>query len=288
MRKLSDRQMRRAAKTQQRREEKRRRKLSAVALRSSAASRPAALAGSPSLDLPADKLALLRSVDGYADLRGRLGRIAEFQREWAGIPMPIEGTPLVIEPTYPHAKELAIIGQKPDEDEPDGAKHRNTFWSWRWRCHIAVYEHEGKIGWGRTDASNHLGEALGVLSVADAWGIEQEQKALKLLGTLVKHRAFKQYLLAGMFIETSKRSGVSYIFRRLRPTLALRPGKDGESMRILCALCLHPIAYYAGTWAGAMCPTDDVVAHLMLMRGDEPMFWRRANQHPPFVHQAGI
>ena len=57
---------------------------------------------------------------------------------------------------------------------------------------------------------------------------------------------------------------------------------------MLCAPCLHPIAYYDGSWAGAMCPTDDVIAHLALMRGDEHMFWRRANQHAPWRREAGV
>src|SRR3546814_10910453 len=42
-----------------------------------------------------------------------------------------------------------------------------------------------------------------------------------------------------------------------------------DEMRWLCALCLHPIGYYENSWAGAMCPTDDVIAHLMLMRRSE-------------------
>jgi hypothetical protein len=37
-----------------------------------------------------------------------------------------------------------------------------------------------------------------------------------------------------------------------------------------------------------MCPTDDVIAHLMLMRGDEALLWRKANQHPSWVPESGI
>ena len=36
-----------------------------------------------------------------------------------------------------------------------------------------------------------------------------------------------------------------------------------------------------------MCPTDDVVAHLMLMLGDEHLFWRKANQRPPYQPKPG-
>lgn len=45
---------------------------------------------------------------------------------------------------------------------------------------------------------------------------------------------------------------------------------------------------YGGTHAGAMCPTDDVLAHLLLMRGDERLFWSRANQHPANRPEAGL
>lgn len=92
--------------------------------------------------------------------------------------------------------------------------------------------------------------------------------------------------MTGGFIETSKRSGVTYLFRRLRPTLALKDN-NGE-MKILCALCLHSIGFYRGTWAGALCPTDDVISHLVMMRGSEAKFWAHANQHHPVRPEAGI
>lgn len=127
---------------------------------------------------------------------------------------------------------------------------------------------------------------LSTLGAADAWGLEQEANAVNTLGTLIRHRQLKQYLQTGMFMERSPRSNVSYLFRRLRPTIAIT--HTGREPRILCALCLHPIAYYEGSWAGAMTPTDDVISHLALMRGDEHMFWRRANQHAPYKKEAGI
>jgi len=37
-----------------------------------------------------------------------------------------------------------------------------------------------------------------------------------------------------------------------------------------------------------MVPTDDVIAHLMLMRADEHGFWKRANQHPLDRLEAGL
>ena len=62
-----------------------------------------------------------------------------------------------------------------------------------------------------------------------------------------------------------------YLFRKGRPTIALR--QDEDVNYALCALCLHPIGYYGDTWAGVMCPTDEVIAHLLMMRGSEEKFW---------------
>lgn len=233
----------------------------------------------------AEKLALLNSLDGMAGIRHALKSIAHDRNEWAGIPLPLDDQQLIIEPSYPKAAELSAIGAKPAA-EPEGEQPtiRNTFWSSYKMGDVVVFEQGGKIDWG-VHRFNRLGHAINTLGCAIAWGIEQERNAIDLLGTLLRPHNFKQYLLTGMFLETSAASGVTYVFRRLRPTVALRLG---EPSRVLCTLCLHPIGYYAGSWAGAMTPTDDVVAHLMLMRGDEPMFWRRSNQHAPWRPEAGL
>jgi hypothetical protein len=200
--------------------------------------------------------------------------------------MPIKGLPLTIEPSYPKAAELMAINRE-TEPTTDDVPLRNRFWSFTRRAEILIWEEEGKIVYGLGSLpSGTISMQLHTLDAADAWGIEQESNAVHTLGGLLRHRQFKQYLLTGSFLEQSKRSGVHYMFRRLRPTLALslRTG----SLKALCSLCMHPIGYYQGTWAGAMTPTDDVVAHLMMMRGDEHMFWRRCNQHPVWRPEAGL
>lgn len=237
---------------------------------------------------PEARRAMLESLDGFAPLRNGLRRVSDKLEEWAGIPMPLDGESLVVEPSYPKAAELMRIGRsESSQDDDDGWTVRNEFWSHHKRCTIIVMQSpDGRVTYGVQPGIHHFKHDLNTLGCADAWGIEQESTAIALLATLVSHRQFRQYMLTGMFLESSQRSGVTYMFRRLKPTVAI--AKDGETTRILCSLCMHPIAYYAGTWAGAMCPTDDVVAHLMLMRGDEPMFWRRANQHPSWVPEAGL
>lgn len=243
-------------------------------------------------------LALIESLDGMAGLRSGLRQIAAAREEWAGIPMPMEGQPLIVEPSYPQAAELMAMCLGPDaldaaeaSKADEGWKMVNTWYSHRMRATVLIgRDPDGKVQWGieRAGPAQRATLEMMTLGASDAWGIEQEARAVKLLGEHLRHRQFKQYLLTGMFSEHSNRSGLHYLFRKLRPTLALTERKGRNTVHVLCALCLHPIAYYAGSWAGGMCPTDDVIAHLMMMRGDEAMFWRRANQHPPYLPQAGL
>jgi hypothetical protein len=166
---------------------------------------------------------------------------------------------------------------------------RSTFWSTLRRVEVVIFEEaDGSITKSYIPGVHNLEKQLRTLGCADAWGIEQESSAVQTLGTLVSHRQFKQYMLTGSFMERSRRTGLHYLFRRLRPTAVIDVDADADKSRVRCTLCLHPIGYYANSWAGSMCPTDDVIAHLMMMRGDEPMFWRKANQHPPHRPEAGL
>lgn len=228
-----------------------------------------------------------KALDGHAYMRDRLYDLSSMRGEWAGIPMPLEGERLIIEPRYPKAAELMAFGA-PDSEEDDGWRERNRWYSNKHRADIIIMEREGKIAWGLKPAFHHIAFDLSTLGCSDAWGLEQEGNALKLLGSMITHRQMKHYILTGMFLEKSKRSGVTYLFRRLKPTVAMAAGLPEDSMRILCCLCAHPIAHYAGSWAGAMCPSDDIIAHLAMMRGDEAMYWKRCTQHPPWRPEAGL
>ena len=226
----------------------------------------------------------LPAGDNFAFVRDRLRDLAADREEWSGIPIPIDGERLIIEPSYKYAS-LSDIGK--EATQPEDYTVRNIFYSHSKRSDVAVFrEYDGRITHALLASIHHLGYDIRTLGCSDAWGLEQESAAMELLASLVSHRQIKQYTLTGMFLETSKRSGVTYLFRRLKPTVAMRPA--GETMRIMCALCQHPIGYYEGSWAGAMCPTDDVVAHLSMMRADEPMYWRRSNQHAAHRPEAGL
>lgn len=233
----------------------------------------------------ADKQAFdnLEAHDACAKGRSFLRLLSEKAEEWAGIPLALEGEELIVEPSYPFASIF-----KPKRDtEPVDYKVRNTFYSRRHRCDVVIFEEaDGRITHGLLPRGNSIAQAVRTLGCSAAWGIEQESNALQLLATLLPHHAFKHYLLTGTFLERSRRSGVMYLFRKLRPTVAF--SMRGEEVKFLAALCLHPIAYYQDSWAGAMCPSDDICAHLQLMRGDEHLFWRRAVQHAAHEPEAGI
>lgn len=230
----------------------------------------------------------IERFDPCADVRNRLRALARVAGEWAGIPLPLEGEDLIVEPKYRAAAALTSKSAHPDTRPPEEQERiRNQFYCAQKRANVIVWnEPDGRIEWGLEFHVNHFDIDLQTMGVSAAWGIEQEANAVQTLAELLPHHAFKKYMLTGMFVERSKRSGVYYFFRRLKPTIAASAATG--SMKILAALCMHPIAYYRNTWSGAMCPTDDVIAHLMLMRGDERLYWRRCNQHPAWRREAGL
>jgi hypothetical protein len=125
------------------------------------------------------------------------------------------------------------------------------------------------------------------LVATQAWQLTAELRAMENLRAMIKPHLFASYIMCGMFPETSKKSGVNYLLRKGRPTLALKENYWGRA-RFMTALCLHPTAYYAGSYAGGHVPTDDVIAHLKHIRADEHYYWRKANQHPLHLPHAGV
>ena len=242
---------------------------------------------SESLEAPEDKYKLLHSFDPFHDTRKRLRSLAIHGNEYGGIPTPIEGETLIVEPKH-RLFQFFSNQNKPDTDD-DGDVLVNRFYSSKKQSDVLIWkDKEGKTQWGIEPCINHFPMDLKTMACSVAWSVESEATALQMLASLIPHHAFKYYLLTGMFLESSKRSGVSYCFRKLRPTVAIRPDHKTGYMRILCCLCAHPIGYYSGTWAGSMTPTDDVISHLLMMRADEHFFWRRCNQHPSYRPEAGL
>lgn len=170
----------------------------------------------------------------------------------------------------------------------------NSWYSFRRQAEVTIYE----LPDGRRRAVADFWENLldrwkqliHTYSQYRVWDLTAELKALEKLQTMLTPAQFASYLLTGCFLESSRRSHAKYFLRRLRPTLVLLPGsaQPDADLRPSVALCLHPIGYYGGTFAGALVPTDDVLAHLTLLRGDEHAYWRQANQIPLHYANSGL
>ncbi len=120
-----------------------------------------------------------------------------------------------------------------------------------------------------------------IVSASNAHTITAERTALKKLRTHVSAKQWRSYTLTGMFTEFSERSGVYYIFRKVAPTIACRISADEHGVYMLpfVTLCMHPVGYTSMSGTGCLCPTDDIIAHLLLMRSDEHLYWKKASQH---------
>ena len=235
----------------------------------------------------------------YAELSRHLAKEKLHEKDWAGLPVPVAGLNLVLEPRYKH-KALEDFRWKECYDE-DGVRHVldeeplqgpsefrrvNSWWNAKYQLAVViVQDHQGRAQ-GRIMFQDRLSLTLRTLQAAAVWPVEAEQKAQKKLSELIPAEMFELYVLTGHFTEVSRRSDVTYLFRRGRPTVAMR--EEDDSYIPLCALCLHPIGYYGDTWAGVMCPTDEVIAHLLMMRGSEEKFWANANQHSLDHPTAGL
>jgi len=239
----------------------------------------------------------------WQEQHDRFRRLADHAGEYAGIPLDIEGFSLVLEDRHPHkaAWEAILSHPEPREfrcstsDVDDTTWIRNSWWCRQRNARVYLFQRGGKVEVlldrrERTPARRITFQMM-TLGAQQAWDLDCEMRARTKLHGMIGDYLYGMYELTGAFMWTSPRSGCTYIFRRLRPTVVMVPTdrKDPEQpMRLLTALCLHPLGYYAETYAGSMVPTDDVIAHYLLAKGDEHGFWRRANQHDIWTPEAGI
>lgn len=228
----------------------------------------------------------------WESLRAWLAHCAKEKGEWAGIPTPLNDQPMVIHERYPFAEIFRTrFGVEPSlhvcrvEDVEEDGEIRNEFLSIIYKCRVTIWRSGKKfhVSFSRSNSGSML---IGSCGASYAWDLNAEIRAMSKLQSLIPDNLFRMYILTGMFMETSKRSKVIYLFRRLRPTVAISAALD--QLHILCTLCGHPIGYYTDTWAGALCPTDDVISHLLLMRADEHFYWRQCTQHPAWAPESGL
>jgi len=256
-----------------------------------------------------DELSLSGAEDwSYGDWRDALTHLSGAVGEWQGIPLPVDQDeiPVRLHDRHPLAEvfgtgssEIELLVGGPDLNDGEDEEIVNRWYDGRHNRDVFIMR---RLPSGRAFAltcprspdqsMDRLMFWVRTIGASDAWSLAAETAAMEKLFGLVSERQFRHYCLTGSFLETSPRSRLTYVFRRLRPTIALTPrwkyGSSAEGMRCLAVLCLHPIGYYDRTWGGCMVPTDDVIAHLLTMRADEAYFWRKANQHEPSAPEAGL
>lgn len=108
---------------------------------------------------------------------------------------------------------------------------------------------------------------------------QAERRAQEKLRECIAPSQWDDYFVNSAFAEQSLRSQLTYLFRRGFPTLVFRQGPPPRGLSFLVGLCLHIHGHAQYSWRGELCPTDDVIAHLLLMRTDERRFWAKANHH---------
>lgn len=258
----------------------------------------------------------------WDDIRAGIQAVALDRGHYHGYPLPDDNCRLIVSKRFPLQNMYGCkLGDDDEEDEDEQAEEKEEEKLYLDRDMIDKFNEVARqLGaaqfvnswfdrrtqfeiclWRTADGKTHVTKQpkssgcrveflLRTMGVSPVWDVTAETNALRKLQELIPEPMFNYYVLTGMFIERSKRSGVLYMFRRCRPTLALsdKPVRGTRHLRPLCALCLHPVGYYEGSHAGAMVPTDDVIAHLTLMRGDEHHYWKCATQHPLWVPEAGL
>jgi hypothetical protein len=249
----------------------------------------------------------------HGRVRAMFDEMSDYQFEWQGFPVPLPDFPLVLNKRHPlrpvldvydyqarHRDveiELLVGGPPIAADDYEEEVIVNSWFSFKLNVTVYVVRAGTKyfalrVPRSTDGAMKRLDYWLGTIGASDAWDQQAENKARHMLRSMLTERQYRQYDLTGSFLETSERSRLTYVFRRLRPTVALtprnKPGSLNDHMRCLAVLCMHPIGYYQGSWGGCLVPTDDVIAHLTYMRGDEAGFWKEANQHESWVPEAGL
>jgi hypothetical protein len=129
-----------------------------------------------------------------AQISRRLAETHLGQPDWSGLPVPVFGLKLVLEPRYKH-KALSDFRWKECYDE-EGVRHVldeehqpkasefsvvNSWWNAEYRMTIAVVKDRQGRAQLRLSLEDRLSFTLRTLQASTAWPVEAEQKAQKKL-----------------------------------------------------------------------------------------------------------
>lgn len=237
----------------------------------------------------------------YDDTYTAINQIAEEHGYLAGVPIPIlgehppdllmaKGVPLaeIFHMNQEH-RRFERMTEMQRELDLNSIPVRNS-WHVLGDQEVCIIDtDQGPVAYTRWDAGMRLRKMTYGIEVRHHahQTAEAEYKALDSLRTRISESQFDSYVVSGAFPEHSERSDLFYYFRKGLPTLAVSyHGKSGG--KVLAALCLHPMGYYRGTHVGLMCPTDEVIAHLLMMRSDEHGFWKKSGQWSASDTRSGV
>ena len=119
--------------------------------------------------------------------------------DWSGMPVPVPGLDLVLEPRYKH-KDISEFrwSECYDEDgnrmelkeEPPGQPSEyirvNSWWNSRYQLHIVVLKDKQGRARFTVRFEERLAFVIRTLDAASAWPLEAEEKAQKRLATLIR------------------------------------------------------------------------------------------------------
>jgi hypothetical protein len=205
---------------------------------------------------PAEKCAGWETRHNAATWDGQrkfFDELSERVEDWQGIPIPLPDLPVVLNDRHPlreffrdyDGTELQIHVGGPSVDAEEPERIVNHWFSRKENATIFVYHKGGKAFAAKEFCSpdqsmNRLDLWLTTIGASDAWDLDAEYKAREKLKGMLTERQWRQYDLTGSFLESSKRSGLMYVFRRLRPTIALSLGTGYiRPPRVQCLDALH-------------------------------------------------
>ncbi len=134
----------------------------------------------------------------YAQASRQLAEIHLGEQDWSGVPVPVAGLTLVLEPRYKH-KSLSEFRWKECYDK-HGVRHAieegpapkasgfttvNSWWSSRHQLTIAVVQDKQGHAQFRVLFEDRLAFTLRTLDAASVWPVEAEQKAVEKLASLI-------------------------------------------------------------------------------------------------------
>src|SRR6266436_3958594 len=96
--------------------------------------------------------------DSCGPIRRIMAMMADQANEWCGLPTPIEGQLLIVEPTHPAS---AVYASMAKTEKTDNRKVVNRWYSQKYKSDICLLrDPDGKLTWGIVPGANHVVQAI--------------------------------------------------------------------------------------------------------------------------------